>query len=54
MFNSTWQGYNALDTRFVRASAMWFSDLRTLATLNFVNPDIRDCASFKYFYIQPF
>ena len=29
MFNSTWQGYNALDAKFARASIMWFSDLET-------------------------
>ena len=29
MFNSTWQGYNGMDARFARASAMQFYDLET-------------------------
>ena len=29
MFNSTWHGYNALDAKFARASAMRYFDLET-------------------------
>ena len=36
-FNSTWQGYGALEAKVANASAILFSDLGTWATLDFMN-----------------
>ena len=54
MLTFTWQRYNALEARFVRASPIRFSDLRTWAIMNFLNPTTRERAKVRYCAIRSF